>query len=315
MKIENFEIITDKEVFNNIPNKELNNVVKLFIEKNKFKNFCEKITFKLKNSNIGLINSIRHACYKIDSTYYLDADFSDVKLLTDDNIYIHAKYLLNRLRSVPINQTKDLDKYVDQKIGKLEFKNNRKEQYSDVTTQHLKFDIKEPIIANTFRLYQLIYSKAILSIENIHLRLGYNKDNCTHSNVHSFSIIPINTLENSSSTDFTDFDITISTNGISNFFDFINKIIDLIITNFEKKYILIKDNDDNILSILYENENLIFENLILEYGFKNKFSPIINIKNDNVYIKNLSEDNLKIIINNSIAELNEFKKLINLFNK
>jgi hypothetical protein len=117
MKIENFELISDKDIYNKIPNKELNNTVKQLIDKHNFKNFSEKITFSLIDSNIGLINSIRHACYKIDSTYYLDADFSDVKLITDDNIYIHAKYLLNRLRAVPIKQSKELDEYVDKKIG------------------------------------------------------------------------------------------------------------------------------------------------------------------------------------------------------
>ena len=314
MKIENFAIISDKDVFNNIPNKDLNNLVKQLLDKNNFKNFCEKITFKFKNSNIGLINSIRHACYKIDHVYYLDANLSDVKLSTDDNIYIQATYLLNRLKAIPIKQTKELNKYIDQNIGKLEFKNNRNKQYSDITTKHIIFNIKEPIIINDFRLYQLIYSKATLTIENIYLRIGYNKNNSSHSNVHAFAIVPSNNIENSASDKLTDFDVTISTNGTLNFFEFINNIIDLMITNFEKKYILLKDNDDKLLSILYENENFIFENLILEYGFQNKFSPIINITNDNIYIKNLSEENLNIIINNIIAELKIFKNLINLFN-
>ena len=40
MKIENFELLSDKDIYNNIPNKELNTIVKQIIDKNNYKNFC-----------------------------------------------------------------------------------------------------------------------------------------------------------------------------------------------------------------------------------------------------------------------------------
>lgn len=315
MKIENFNIISDQDIYQNIPNKELNALVKAFITQNSFQNFNEKITFKLKDANIGFINSIRHACYKTDEVYYLDADFNDIKLITEDNIYIQKTYLLNRLKSIPIKQDPILKQYVDTNIGKLQFNNNRTSQYSNVTTEHLIFNIKDNIIINKFCLYQLIYSKATLLIDNIHLKVGRNQDNCMFSSVHTFSINTPDTNESSSNIEFSEFDIMIATNGTINFFVFINKIIDNIITKFEKKYVALKDDNDNLLSLLYENEDYIFENLILEYSYKNKFSPIISIKDNNLYIKNISENNLETVFKHILNEFNDFKTLINTFNK
>jgi hypothetical protein len=316
MKIENFNLVSDKDIYNKIPHKEINSIVQHFINNKKINIFNEKITFKLKNSNIGLINSIRHACYKIDEVYYLDADFNDIKLISEDNIYIQNKYILNRLKSIPIKQDDKLKQFVDKNIGSLVFETNRTEQYSDITTEHFKFNSKDiNIITNYFRLYQLIYSKSKLTINNIHLRIGYNHNDCTFSTIHTFSINTPDTDESSSSAEFHDFDVMICTNGTINFFIFINNIIDKIINRFNKQFITIKDDNDKLLSILFENENYIFENLLLEYSYLNNFSPIITIKDNNLYIKNLSEKNLLIVIKNIINDLNEFKTLINKFNK
>jgi hypothetical protein len=309
MKIENFKIISDKEIYDKITNKDIKNV----INNMDFKIFNEKITFKLKKSNIGLINSIRHACYKIDEVYYLDADFNDIKLVSDDNIYIHKTYLLNRLRAIPIKQDSKLENFIDKNIGKLYFETNRTKQYTNITTEHLKFNIKESIVFNKFRLYQLIYSKSNLIIDNILLRKGYNQNNCTYSTINTFAINTDDTNEPSTAVEYTDFDIMICTNGTIDFFEFINNIINKIITKFDKQYIILKDENNTLLSILYENENYILENLILEYSFKNNFSPIISVKENNLYIKHLSETNLKLVIKNIIADLNEFKNLINGF--
>jgi hypothetical protein len=318
MKIENFNLISDKLIYQNIKNKDVNEFINNYISKNNLNNFNETITFRLTNSNISLINSIRHGCYKMDNVYYLDADFNNVKLITDDNIYIQKIYLLNRLRAIPIKQDKKLEAFIDTNIGKLVFETNRNAQYSDITTQHIKLNMpidKCPIIFNTFRLYQLIYSKSTLLIDNIYLRVGYNNQNSSFSNVHTFAINTdeSNTVSASSSTNYTDFDVTIETNGTINFFELINNIIDRIINKFDKKYIVI--SYEKSYTLLYENENYIFENLILEYSYKKKLSPIISIKNENVYIKNLSENELNNVIKDIVNELNEFKKLINNFNK
>ena len=312
MKIDNFKLVSDKDIYDKINNNHIKNI----INNNNFKIFNEQITFKLKDSNIGLINSIRHACYKLDEVYYLDTDFNDIKLISDDNIYIHKTYLLNRLKSIPIKQdSSKLEKFLNKNIGKLHFETNRSKQYSDITTEHLIFNIKDTIIFNKFRLYQLIYSKSTLLIDNIYLKKGYNQNNSTFSTVHTFSINTQDTNTSSTAIDYTDFDVSICTNGTINFFEYINNIINKIIAKFDKQYIVFKDENNKLLSLLYENENYILENLILEYSFKNNFSPIITIKNNNLYINNLSENDLNLVIKKIIEELNEFKTLINKNNK
>jgi hypothetical protein len=285
MIIENFNIISDKD---------------LFKEFNDFKLFNETIQFTLKNTYLSIINSLRHACYKNDFMFYMNADFNDIQLDTEDNIYIQKKYILNRLLSIPIKQNIDfLNKYDNKVIGKLIYKTNRNLQFNDVTTNDIIFNNKElqdNIIFNKFRLYQLIYSKSTLNINNIRLNIGYNKDNCTHSNIHTFCINHDNKLNL--------FNIKISTNGTINIIEFIINKIKLIIKMFEKKYIIIDS------AILFEDENYIFENLILEFGIKNNFSPICSIKNNNLIIKNIDEKQLDIIIKDIILHFNQFIKLL-----
>ena len=285
--------------------------------------FNEKGSWVIDNIQNSLLNALRQISYKFDYMYYLQPEFNSIYLKNNKNTFINKTEICNRINSIIINNNNEneLNDYIDSKIGYIDkILNYNDNNYNYIYSNDIILTEKDLIILDKkIRIYLLPFIKGNFLIDNIVIKKEYNYIDQKYCNISDFTIIPLNDVKkefikekineinydnnleinNDFNKDINKYQINITTNGSISIEKLLPRYLNILYIKLKTEYIIEKSNNKNLSNppILFLQTGLFLENLLIEYSYNNNIDILCKIIDDNVYCYNISENDIKKILN------------------